>query len=42
MSDKANEWKPLPFSFLHDVREQSQRFVLIEPAIAEMRIRSTP
>jgi hypothetical protein len=38
MGDKANQWKSLPFSLLHDVREQSQRFVLIKVAIAEVRI----
>src|SRR5262247_4309145 len=41
MGDKANERKSLPFSVRHDISEQSQRFVPIEPAIAEMRIRPT-
>src|SRR5262245_62069299 len=38
MSDKANQWKALFFRVLHDRFEQSQRLVLIESAIAKVRI----
>src|SRR5262245_43507070 len=38
MSDKANQWKVLFFRVLHDRFEQSQRLVLIESAIAKVRI----
>ena len=38
MDDKANERKSLPFSILHDRLKQGKGFVLIESAIAEMRI----
>ena len=38
MRDKPNEQEPLPFSIPHNPFEQSQRFVLIELAITEMRI----
>jgi len=34
MGDKPNEWEPLPFSIPYNPFEQSQRFVLIELAIA--------
>jgi hypothetical protein len=38
MGDKPTERESLPFSFLHDVFEQSQCLVLIESAIVEMHI----